>query len=537
VLLCCAAGVLTLPAIVAQCVWASDASAETEWQFHSVLTVLTSSLAWAVSIAICAVILAAPLAWTLRKVGVFAQVPLAIPLVLPSYLMSFCLTLLVQPQSKLGAWLATQGQANLPWLPGVVMQAIAFIGLVLWLCPLATLVLLPAARSLPATMLESLSLDASPFRKLLVIARHLRSSILACVLLLSVLMLGSAVPLHIANAPTLAVKAWASAVLSPASFAPWIASLPLLVIASVSAMLMIRAACAASERMHLKNEADDASQRTRDSRASKRRKLFAVFVPSVLVALPVLAAVFELRSTRSIASFLHVASSAIASSAVVGACAGVLLAMLAAVAWKRGPLHTQHACTKIACAVLLAWALVPGILVGQAYAMLLAQLVNLLPNASDVLGLALLVLAHVSRFAGVFVLLGFMFASLEPSQRRWARELDGAVSLPGWIRACVIGARGRVVPVLGALAAAGMSLSVHEIECAIMLQPPGTGSLGQTMLANLHFARSEELCAGVLATTLLALAPLIVLAGGAALATHLKHSSNAMTKEKAEHHQ
>jgi hypothetical protein len=82
-----------------------------------------------------------------------------------------------------------------------------------------------------------------------------------------------------------------------------------------------------------------------------------------------------------------------------------------------------------------------------------------------------------------------------------------------------------------------MSLSVHEIECAIMLQPPGTGSLGQTMLANLHFARSEELCAGVLATTLLALAPLIVLAGGAALATHLKHSSNAMTKEKAEHHQ
>jgi ABC-type spermidine/putrescine transport system permease subunit II len=41
-------------------------------------------------------------------------------------------------------------------------------------------------------------------------------------------------------------------------------------------------------------------------------------------------------------------------------------------------------------------------------------------------------------------------------------------------------------------------LSLHEIDASIVLQQPGTQSLAQTLLAQLHFARQEEMAAGAI---------------------------------------
>jgi ABC-type spermidine/putrescine transport system permease subunit II len=49
---------------------------------------------------------------------------------------------------------------------------------------------------------------------------------------------------------------------------------------------------------------------------------------------------------------------------------------------------------------------------------------------------------------------------------------------------------------------------LHEIDSSIVLQQPGTQSLAQTLLAQLHFARQEEMAAGAI----------IVVGGGVVIA-------------------
>lgn len=463
---------------------------------------LAGSLAWALGIAAVATMLALPLALALRTASLRWLALLGLPLLLPNYLVSFCLTLLVQPQSRLGAWLAVQGQGPLPWLPGSVMQAIAFVGLALWLVPLGTLLLLPACKALPQSCLDSLRLDASPGMRTLATLHMLRSRIAIACGLLALLMLGSAVPLHLANAPTLAVRAWASAVLSPGSIEPWIASAPLLLAACIASVCIARGVARAVARAQ-QHPSDDAAPR------AARGGRLALLPVAFLVLLPLLAAALQVRSASSLLSFAHVTAPALASSAGVAACTGLLLALLLVLAWRAGEAMPRRGA--FAVALLLAWALAPGILAGQAWTQLLAALQE---HSNDAwTGFAIVLLAHTSRFAGFFCVAGWMLAGLEPRARARARALDHAASARGWALATALGSTRAIVPVLVAAACAGACLSLHEIESTIMLQPPGTGSLGQTMLANLHFARSEELCAGVLFITLAAAVPVACGAG------------------------
>jgi hypothetical protein len=176
------------------------------------------------------------------------------------------------------------------------------------------------------------------------------------------------------------------------------------------------------------------------------------------------------------------------------------------------PLHKQPRIAHCALAAMLAFAFVPGILVGQAWSVLACMLPLPAGSQSAFASTAVLALAHISRFAGIFAALGFLFASLEPTSRMHARALDHALSTKGWFLSTSFGSSRAMPAMLLVATAAGACLSLHEIESTIMLQLPGTGSIGQTMLANLHFARSEELCAGILTTTLFSLVPLALAA-------------------------
>jgi ABC-type spermidine/putrescine transport system permease subunit II len=103
-------------------------------------------------------------------------------------------------------------------------------------------------------------------------------------------------------------------------------------------------------------------------------------------------------------------------------------------------------------------------------------------------------LAHMTRFAWIGVGAALWLARSEPRDLLDASRLAGGGTFRGFARTNLA----RRWSALVGVGLAGACLSLHEIEATISLQPPGTTSFAQTMLANLHFARSDELAVGSL---------------------------------------
>ena len=141
---------------------------------------------------------------------------------------------------------------------------------------------------------------------------------------------------------------------------------------------------------------------------------------------------------------------------------------------------------------MLVSGLMPGVLVGIATAHAWAR-----PGLAWVGDSPLVViLGHIARFGLIAVAAGWWLAATESRVLRDLRELDAGGSVIGWFRAAM-------VPQWGAIGAAGLAaglLSFHEIELAVMVQPPSTsgGSFAWLMLQWLHFSRMDDLAAGVL---------------------------------------
>jgi ABC-type spermidine/putrescine transport system permease subunit II len=112
----------------------------------------------------------------------------------------------------------------------------------------------------------------------------------------------------------------------------------------------------------------------------------------------------------------------------------------------------------------------------------------------------------LARFGWVGVLGGWWFASIEPREHRWIRELDAGRSLRAWLAATL---RPQLAPAIG-IGLAIAALSFHEIESTVQVLPPGLANLPQQLLDYLHYARDEQLSAA--AVNLLGLGVLCALA-------------------------
>ena len=145
--------------------------------------------------------------------------------------------------------------------------------------------------------------------------------------------------------------------------------------------------------------------------------------------------------------------------------------------------------------------LLPGVLVGMAYA-----------QGSPASGIALVVLTHAARFAFIGALLGLWLANSEPPDLRSLRELDSAMTVRGWLEACV---RTKWGVVIGAGVAVAL-LSLHEIESTVQVQPPGLANLAQYLLDQLHYLRQDQLAAA--GATMTGLGLLGAIFGGVLLA-------------------
>jgi ABC-type Fe3+ transport system permease subunit len=454
-------------------------------------------------IAVIATALALPAAWATRAWRGPVLMALLIPMLLPSYLAYSGWGLLRAPGTRLGNWLMMGGGAGGANLyPVIAGQVLAVMGLALWVWPLAWLVLLVRIRMLDPASLDALRLGPVPrWRKTLVVLGMIRPGILAAIGAAFLIMLGSAVPFHVAQLDTYAIAIWRALDETPHARhgLVWIRSWPLILIALIAALAITRlVATPPSGR----------GERLQTGRGEWPGKLWVAALWGFSVLGPLVLFILSLGGWRSIATFWRITATPIANSfslaaatAALGVVVGGAMWYLAAIAGSMRRRWLQ-ALVWFSLAAFLVAGLMPGVLVGSAMARAYASAAGLAPIADS---WVLLALGHVARFGFIPALAGVFLARAEPAELRDLRLLEAGPSFFGWLRTAAAPAAGRLGALAGVSLALGL-LSFHEIEATVMLQPPtglagGGGSFAWRMLQNLHFARMEELSAGVVIVT------------------------------------
>jgi ABC-type Fe3+ transport system permease subunit len=443
-------------------------------------------------IAVIATGLAAPAAWVARSMSWRKLIFLLAPLLLPSYLAYSGWGLLRAPGTVIGDWLMSRPGEAANWYPVLAGRVLAVGGLTLWLWPLPFLLLAMRIRRLDPAAVEALQLTgASWARRWIAVIGMVRGTLAAAVGISLLLMLGSAVPLHVAQFDTYAITIWRALdeTAHRQHWAVWWRAWPLLGVALAAAVWIAawatRPAAGESERPH-----EPGRGRWVGFAWAGGLWLLSVGAPVVLFAT-------SLRSWRSVETFWRVTGGAVWNSAAVAVAAGAVCGSLAAACWylASGPISRgrRGVVVPLVVGVLLLSGLAPGVLVGS----MIARAYNAWAGVAWIGdSAAVLVLGHIARFGFVAALAGVLLARTEPAALRDARVLESGDSVRGWLRAAL-------PPQLGAVAGVGIVcglLSFQEIEATVLLQPPTAagGSFAQRMLQHLHFARMEDLSAGVL---------------------------------------
>jgi ABC-type Fe3+ transport system permease subunit len=484
----------------------------------TLLTALGRTLLAGGAISLLATVIAVPGAWVIRETSPAGARRAALcvgVLMLPNYLAYAGLNLLRAPRALLADWLADHP----PWVSVLAGQVIAMLGLALWAWPAAAIALGLALRRLDQDQLDALDLSgAGPVRRARVLARATLPGLAAAFAVVFILMLGSPVPLHVAQFDTYGVALWRRLNQTGDPARTWAFAWPLIAVAALISLVAVRTL---SRRLSSDLNAEPSPAAPAISRPA-RGALGVVFALSLLLPLLLHASAtappgttFSLAAlTRTIALFWHESSDALLSSAITASLCAAASLTICLTTWAAlaSPPRRRRSLTRVlalgCAAVLLTALLTPGAVLGSMTAAAWTNLAPLRALADTPLPV---VCVHTARFGAVAALLGAWAALLEPPALRDQREL-APPSLAAFARACV---RAHwAIPVAAAIA--GFVLSLHEIESTVFVQPPGLGNLAQQLLDALHYSRDDRL--GAAAITL-ALASLILAYTGAWLVT------------------
>jgi ABC-type Fe3+ transport system permease subunit len=457
---------------------------------------LASSLGIALLIAVLATVVALPGAWVVRRSRGTGLAGLMAPLLLPSYLAYTGWGIIRAPDTAIGRWLmmgprgigGPSDAAN--WYPIAAGHILAIAGLVLWSWPLAALLIGVRFRRIDDSVLDSLTLDVrSVLRRRLEVLWMSRGAIAASIGLVALVMLGSAVPLHLAQLDTYAIRLWRLLDQTPRAeqWRVWVGAWPLMVVAAGGAIVITRRV--------LSSEVGDGVQ----NRPARGMAAFLAtgVLSGLAILVPVVLLASNIRNWHGATTFLSLIRDPLLNSLVVAIAVGA--ASTALIVWMWIALTGRQRTLAVGvAAVLLMTGLMPGILIGAST----ARAWSGVPWIGD--SHVAVILCHLARFGMVGVLAGWWLAATEGRWLRDMRQLDAGLSLRGW-------AESTLFPNAGTIAAGAVAagfLSFHEIESTVLVQPPSAsgGSFSWQMLQWLHFARMDELAMGVLMVVGLGLA-------------------------------
>lgn len=451
-------------------------------------------------IGVVSVLLAWPAAWwvsrlRLERMGTSAVVALGVaPMLLPAFILYAGWSVLRAEGTWLYGYLAT----GPVWLSIAFGRGVAIGSLALWAWPIATGVLAMSVRRVPAGCIEALAQHPGSWvRTTLVRARLVRGGLVSAWGVVVLLMLGSVVPLHVAQVPTFGIRVWTVLDLT-AHAGPgwaWAIAWPVLVPAIVGAVWVTSAL-----------GRGDASAVLSDARPVGRSALpvwhgyaaglawlCAVVVPTFLLA-------WSLRDWSSLGQFWRENGGAVWASVRLGGMVGVVTGVMGVLACfaVSDPLRRgTRWVVLVSAGVLVAAALVPGVLYAATFRQVAEVLIGwgvLHPRLAD--SEAMLVAAHIGRIGLVGVLIGLWLGLREERELRDTRRMLGAVGFRSWWRACGVRLWGAWV---GAGLAGGL-LSFFEIETAVILTPVGVDRLARILLEDLHYNQEDRLASAVLWT-------------------------------------
>lgn len=441
---------------------------------------LANGVGWAVGIGLVGTAFGAAAAWTLWRRGPVVAALLLTPLLVPSTLAYAGWGLLRAPHTWLGARLELAAQSGWHELPVVVGKLLAALGLALWAFPIGAVVVWNALRGIPDDVVQSMRSEGA--RGLTVVkelSRACSPSLALSVLVIALVMLGSAVPLHLAQVETLSVQVWFALDNLPIGerWRAWATAWPLLGIAVAAGWW-------------LGGQAADYDPGEINS-ASARAGWASVIpgaVPWVLgVAVPFGFFVAHCGDLSGLARFWEGNGPAVSRSlgvaCGVGACT---LVISLGTAW--GLARGGHAAggARAGVRLLVISGLVPGVLIGSA----MGGVVTWLADARLDDSIVPVIGAHVARFGFLGAMAGCLGANAAHRLVGDVARLDGADHGIAWVRASVA----PVLGVHGAAAAGAAVLSLHEIEATVQVMPPGD-CLARVILGDLHYARVADMSA------------------------------------------
>lgn len=453
-------------------------------------------------VAATATVLGMPMARVLRREGPRRAAILMAPLWLPPWLIYAGLNLARAPDTAVGRafmqwaldprWALFDAENN-RWAIPMLGRGVAVASLVLWSSPLAALVMAGVSDPEHDAAAQALRLEPiGPARRAMTHARLRAGAIMASFVAVGLLTLGSSVPLHLAQVETDAIVLWrALSERTPNRWAGvWLAAWPQALLAAAGAWWV----ASRFGRRTPPGLAAPPGGSPHGARGASWAAAWAVWALALLVPVALMAG--SLDSFASVWRWVWMDHEAIAATAGVSATAAVVAAGVgvATAACRASDRAWARTLGAIAAALCVFGVLLPGVLTGAAVAGLGTRL--------GVDGAVLSVFGAASRVVFVGAVGGLVVACSEPPDERANRSLDGAGDAWGWLRAN----RVRAWRLAGGVGLGAFVLGLYEIEASVMVRPPGSGNLPQSILADLHYARLEQLSAAGVAMGLVGIA-------------------------------
>lgn len=425
-----------------------------------------------------------------------------VPMWMPSYAIYGAMNLARAPDTIVGRWLvefATSDESH-RWVAVWAGYLIGVVGMAVWGSVIGAVVIAGSSRN-RGIYKDMMDLEPAGVltRARVWVGLH-RGSLVKAWVVVSLVMLGSGVPLHLAQLETWSIGVWRA--LSERGVdewgVVWVMGSPMVLIGLIGAWFVTRMVLRDATSRGMVGMGVEAESERRDG------LIGASLLWGVAVLVPMVVLAVSIADWRAMGLFWTERSDAIGHSVLIGCVVGLIGAGFGlGTAFVLGHSERWVRGVGVACVFAsVAGALVPGVLVGAAVVQFGGQAGGL-----GVLGEVVGLLARVLVVGGI---VGAVVAGRESGEllsQRWSLG-GGLGDLGGWW-----GAHGRtgIAACLGAGVLCGL-LAVHEIEASVMITRAGVSTLSQGLLADLHYARLERLSAALL--NLMGVALVVAIGGG-----------------------